>query len=110
MDLDTIGDKLRNGLYANATASKADFDLMINNCRRYDVGDQDFVKKHGDRLVKEFNWEWSDMAKWMTMERRRLRQAVPAPPPTLATASTTAATAAPMALSASTSGSERYVL
>jgi transcription initiation factor TFIID subunit 2 len=119
MDLATMGTKLTNGLYVDASAFKADFDLIITNCHLYNVGDQDFVKKHADRLERELEWEWSDMAKWMTTERRRLRQGVPVPPPALATASTTTtvaattsatAAAAPTAPSASTSGSERYVL
>jgi transcription initiation factor TFIID subunit 2 len=113
MDLATMGTKLANGLYVDASAFKADFDLIITNCHLYNVDDKAFVKKHADRLERELEWEWSDMAKWMTTERRRLRQVVPAPPPALATASTTttaAAAAAPMAPNASTSGSERYVL
>ena len=113
MDLATMGNKLTNGLYVDASAFKADFDLIIANCHLYNVDDKAFVKKHADRLERELEWEWSDMAKWMTTERRRLRQVVPAPPPALATASTTttaAAAAAPMAPNASTSGSERYVL
>jgi transcription initiation factor TFIID subunit 2 len=123
MDLATMGTKLTNGLYVDASAFKADFDLIITNCHLYNVDDKAFVKKHADRLERELEWEWSGMTKWMTAERRRLSQAVPAPPPAaLATASTTttvaattsaaaaAASAAPMAPNASTSGSERYVL
>jgi hypothetical protein len=117
MDLATMGTKLTNGLYVDAAAFKADFDRIVTNCRLYNVGDQDFVKKHADRLERELEWEWSGMTKWMTAERRRTRQAALVPPPALATASTTTtsvattsvAAAPSMAPSASDSGSGRYV-
>ena len=133
MDMGTMGTKLAIGLYADAAAFKADFDLIISNCRIYNHDNEAFVKKYADRLEKEIEWEWEGMGKWLAKERRRAGQAgtVPAPmattAPTIAAAAPTAAptitTTAPApsvvavaanaptsAASASTSGAERYAI
>jgi hypothetical protein len=117
MDLSTMDTKLTNGLYADAQAFKADFDLMMANCRLYNAGNEAFVRRYPDRFERDFEWEWREMGRWMTAERRRLRTAATAPTtapviaPTAPTAPTAAsAPASAPAPSASSSGSERYVI
>jgi len=129
MDLDTMATKLANGLYADAAAFKADFDLIVSNCRLYNHDDKAFIEKYADRLERQIRWEWKDMGDWLAKERRRARQAgtVLAPmattAPTIAASAPTAAptitTTAPApssvaasinGASASTSGAERYVM
>ncbi|KAH0376691.1 hypothetical protein KCU92_g9672, partial [Aureobasidium melanogenum] len=97
MDLATMDTKLGNGAYADALAFKADFDLMIQNCRDYNK-DPNFIKKYADRFVKEFDWEWSEMGRWMSTERRKLAREAAAP-----VSAPSATTAAP---TTSTSGNE----
>jgi hypothetical protein len=74
---------------------------MIQNCRDYNK-DPNFIKKYADRFVKEFDWEWSEMGRWMSTERRKLAREAAAP-----VSAPSATTAAP---TTSTSGNERYVL
>jgi hypothetical protein len=104
MDISTMRARLNNGLYTDAAAFKTDFVLMIDNCRAYNKDNQAFVKRYADRFVREFDWEWDLMREWLAKESRRLRTAAPAPGPIVT------APAAPTAPSASTSGSERYVI
>ncbi|KAG9586990.1 hypothetical protein KCU77_g4315, partial [Aureobasidium melanogenum] len=101
MDLSTMATKLVNRAYTDALAFKADFNLMIQNCRDYNSEDPNFIKKYADRFVKEFEWEWSEMRKWQTTERRKLAReaAAQASAPSVTTA----------APATSTSGNERYV-
>lgn len=120
MDLDTMATKLRNGRYIDAAAFKADFDQIIENCRVYNHDNKAFVNAHADRLEKEIEWEWQFMGKWLSKERRRAGQAgtvlAPTAAPAIATsapapsATVTAGTAPTNAVSASTSGEERYVI
>jgi transcription initiation factor TFIID subunit 2 len=132
MDLSLMDVKLNNGLYSDARAFKADFDLMMANCRLYNAGNGAFVRRFADRFERDFEWEFSEMRKWMTAERRKLRaittaattatatNTAPNAPTTAAiTAPASAPTTAPNAVSApaaapapsvSSSGSERYVI
>ncbi|KAH0034557.1 hypothetical protein KCU78_g2237, partial [Aureobasidium melanogenum] len=71
MDLATMATKLENRAYADALAFKADFNLMIQNCRTYNKDNPDLLKKYADRFVKEFEWEWSEMGRWMSTKRRK---------------------------------------
>lgn len=72
MDLATMATKLEAGSYADAQAFKKDFYLMIQNCKTYNQASPDFIKKYADRFVKEFEWECSEMGKWMSTTRRKL--------------------------------------
>ncbi|KAG9686174.1 hypothetical protein KCU95_g179, partial [Aureobasidium melanogenum] len=72
MDLATMATKLEAGAYADAQAFEKDFYLMIQNCHTYNHGNPNFVKKYADRFVKEFEWEWSEMGRWMSTTRRKL--------------------------------------
>jgi transcription initiation factor TFIID subunit 2 len=129
MDLSLMDVKLTNGLYADARAYKADFDLMMANCRLYNADNHAFITRFADRFERDFEWEFSEMNKWMTTERRKLRAitaatataatiaapsapttaATTAPPPTTAPNAVPAPAAAP-APSVSSSDSERYVI
>jgi hypothetical protein len=51
MDLSIMNVKLRNGLYADARAFKADFERMMANCRRYNVKDPAFIRTYADRTL-----------------------------------------------------------
>lgn len=93
MDLTTMRNKLTSGLYTDAQVFKANFDRMIKNCRKYNKENPDFVKKYADRFVKEIDWDWQEMGKWMSTKRRALTRQAAAPAPTT-----------------STSGKGRYVL
>lgn len=79
MDLATMATKLGAGVYANAQAFKEDFYLMIQNCHTYNQANPVFIKKYPDRFVKEFEWEWSEMGRWMSTERRKLAREAAAP-------------------------------
>ncbi|KAH0365825.1 hypothetical protein KCU65_g5860, partial [Aureobasidium melanogenum] len=98
IDLATMATKLNNGAYSDAQAFKKDFDLMIKNCHDYNGGNPDFIKKYADRFVKEFEWEWSEMGRWMSTTRRKLARdaavaaAASASAPSTATATPTTST------------------
>jgi transcription initiation factor TFIID subunit 2 len=125
VDLRLMDVKLRNGLYADARAYKADFERMMANCRLYNVKDPAFIRTYADRFERDFEWEFREMNKWMTTKRRELRAtttaattiapnapttaATTAPAPTTAPNAVSAPTAAP-APSVSSSDSERYVI
>lgn len=101
MDLDTMRNKLTSGLYVDAQAFKADFNTMINNCHTYNhERDPEFVKQYADRFVKELDWDWKDMGRWMSTKRRELARQAAAPAPS-------APAAAPIT---GTFGTQRYVL
>eukprot|EP00047_Mylnosiga_fluctuans_P001870 m.222246 g.222246 ORF g.222246 m.222246 type:complete len:844 (-) comp10732_c0_seq1:3505-6036(-) len=53
MDLGTIKKRLRSGYYANAAACLADFELMFNNCYRYNRPTED-VYKMGQELERVY--------------------------------------------------------
>ncbi|KAG9567650.1 hypothetical protein KCU71_g3481, partial [Aureobasidium melanogenum] len=99
MDLATMDTKLGNGAYADALAFKADFDLMIQNCRTYNKDNPEIRKKYADRFAREFEWEWSEMGRWMSTRRRKLAREAAAP------ASAPSATAAAPTTSTSGNGS-----
>ena len=64
MDMQTIGQKLKNGEYENAKEFEDDFRLMINNCFRFNPADHP-VHVHGKEYLQYFEQEWKDKAKWV---------------------------------------------
>ena len=64
MDMQTIGQKLKNGEYENAKEFEDDFRLMINNCLRFNPADHP-VHIHGKEYLQYFEQEWKDKAKWV---------------------------------------------
>ncbi|THX96516.1 hypothetical protein D6D02_09774 [Aureobasidium pullulans] len=72
MDLATMRTKLEGGRYNSAADFKADFDLMISNCYEYNTAGPASLTDLAERFVKDFDWEWEQMARWRSKERSRL--------------------------------------
>ncbi|KAG9854106.1 hypothetical protein KCU98_g2549, partial [Aureobasidium melanogenum] len=72
MDLATMRNKLTSGLYTDAQGFKADFNTMMKACHDYNEHNPEFVKQYADRFIKELEWDWRDMGRWMSTQRRKL--------------------------------------
>ena len=64
MDMQTIGQKLKNGEYENAKEFEDDFRLMISNCIKFNPVDHP-VNQHGKDYESYFDSEWKVKAKWL---------------------------------------------
>lgn len=64
MDMQTIGQKLKNGEYENAKEFEDDFKLMISNCLKFNPADHP-VNQHGKDYESYFDQEWKGKAKWL---------------------------------------------
>ncbi|SMQ46124.1 unnamed protein product [Zymoseptoria tritici ST99CH_3D1] len=68
MDLGTMTQKMKQGLYGKASEVKKDFDLMIENCISFNpVGNP--VRDMGIALQRSFESLWRDKDKWEKKER-----------------------------------------
>ncbi|KAG9560782.1 hypothetical protein KCU71_g6925, partial [Aureobasidium melanogenum] len=66
MDLSTIAFKLGRDVYDSAASFKADFELMFDNCDRFNAGHPpSSVYEHGRQFRGEFNQVWLDQHNWL---------------------------------------------
>ncbi|CAD0110996.1 unnamed protein product [Aureobasidium uvarum] len=66
MDLSTIAFKFGKNVYDSATSFKADFELMFDNCDRFNAGHPpSAVFEHGRQFREEFNQVWLDQHNWL---------------------------------------------
>lgn len=66
MDLSTIAFKLGKDVYDSAASFKADFELMFDNCDRFNAGHPPSpVYEHGRQFRDEFNQVWLDQHNWL---------------------------------------------
>ncbi|KAH0166328.1 hypothetical protein KCU67_g4358, partial [Aureobasidium melanogenum] len=66
MDLSTIAHKLGRDVYDSAASFKADFELMFDNCDRFNAGHPpSAVYEHGRQFREEFNQVWLDQHNWL---------------------------------------------
>lgn len=66
MDLSTIAIKLGKDVYDSAASFKADFELMFDNCDRFNAGHPpSSVYEHGRQFREEFNQVWLDQHNWL---------------------------------------------
>ncbi|CAD0084760.1 unnamed protein product [Aureobasidium vineae] len=66
MDLSTIAFKMGKNVYDSAASFKADFELMFDNCDRFNAGHlPSAVFEHGRRFREEFNRVWLDQQNWL---------------------------------------------
>ncbi|KAG9657641.1 hypothetical protein KCU95_g10578, partial [Aureobasidium melanogenum] len=66
MDLSTIAFKLGRDVYDSAASFKADFELMFDNCDRFNAGHPpSSVYEHGRQFREEFNQVWLDQHNWL---------------------------------------------
>lgn len=66
MDLSTIAYKLGRDVYDSAASFKADFELMFDNCDRFNAGHPpSAVYEHGRQFREEFNQVWLDQHNWL---------------------------------------------
>ncbi|CAD0098797.1 unnamed protein product [Aureobasidium mustum] len=66
MDLSTIAFKLGSDVYDSAASFKADFELMFDNCDRFNAGHPpSSVYEHGRQFRDEFNQVWLDQHNWL---------------------------------------------
>lgn len=64
MDLQTMGQKLKGGQYASDREFKADFDLMIENCKKFN-GPQNPIYAFAVDLQSEFDKDWVKKDAWV---------------------------------------------
>jgi bromodomain-containing factor 1 len=87
MDLLTIKVSPRqNSLSANKYSSyedfSSDFNLMLDNCRRYNIDSYNPVRQMGEELAKQFNIHWSSfMTRRFVTAMQEEESALLAPPP-----------------------------
>lgn len=108
MDLATMRTKLEGGRYNSAADFKADFDLMISNCYEYNTAGPASLTDLAERFVKDFDWEWEQMARWRSKERSRLLKLQQPPPAPPATAQSSVSPGSNVSV-ADSSANERYV-
>lgn len=66
MDLSTIAFKLGKDVYDSAASFRADFELMFDNCDRFNAGHPpSSVYEHGRQFREEFNQVWLDQHNWL---------------------------------------------
>lgn len=69
MDLSTMAHKLENGQYKTAEEFKADFDLMIRNCLKFNPSGE-VARDFGIMLDRHFAAEWNWRPEWEREVRR----------------------------------------
>ncbi|KAJ0125298.1 transcription regulator [Diaporthe amygdali] len=80
MDLGTMTAKLDSGEYESANAFKADFQLMIKNCTKFNP-EGHLVHSAGKELEKLFDKKWSEKAAWMSKHAQATAPAAAATSP-----------------------------
>ncbi|KUI73758.1 Bromodomain-containing factor 1 [Cytospora mali] len=65
MDLGTMSEKLDNGEYESANAFKADFNLVVKNCFKFNP-EGTVAHMAGKDLEKVFERKWSEKGAWMS--------------------------------------------
>lgn len=80
MDLGTMTGKLDSGEYESANAFKADFQLMIKNCVKFNP-DGHPVHIAGKELEKLFERKWSEKGAWMSKHAQATAPAAAATSP-----------------------------
>ncbi|KAG9686177.1 hypothetical protein KCU95_g180, partial [Aureobasidium melanogenum] len=66
MDLSTIAYKFGRDIYDSAASFKADFELMFDNCDRFNAGHPpSAVYEHGQKFREEFKQVWLDQHNWL---------------------------------------------
>lgn len=77
MDLQTMTNKLKNGAYSTASEFKADFELMLDNCFKFNPADN-IVHQMGKELQTAFEREWSRKDAWIKKNTPQSQRASPA--------------------------------
>ncbi|MBW0488935.1 hypothetical protein O181_028650 [Austropuccinia psidii MF-1] len=65
MDFKTMGDKLEMGQYPNRQAFRDDFNLVLENCKAYNLADSPLVLKHAEPMKVIFDKLWERSEKTM---------------------------------------------
>lgn len=73
IDMKTIQNKIKNGLYDSEESMIADFRLMFSNCRRYNE-DNSIIYMDADRLEKELDQKIKDLGPLLTVEQHRSKK------------------------------------
>ncbi|ROV87660.1 hypothetical protein VSDG_09644 [Cytospora chrysosperma] len=84
MDLGTMSERLDNGQYESANAFKADFNLMIKNCFKFNP-EGTVANMAGKDLEKVFEKKWSEKGAWMNKHNQSSVHAASATSPRGAT-------------------------
>ena len=79
MDVSTISDKHKKGLYRNAADCKSDWDLMFNNCFTYNDSPLNIVHQLGKQYRKAFEEIWSTKKEWIRNNTEPSEPATPEP-------------------------------
>lgn len=77
MDVSTITQKLKGGQYASATEFKHDFDLMFDNCFKFNPP-ENVVHQMGKDFKTQFDNEWSKKDHWIRKHAPHSQRASPA--------------------------------
>lgn len=84
MDLGTMSEKLDNGQYESANAFKADFNLVVKNCFKFNP-EGTVANMAGRDLEKVFEKKWSEKGAWMSKHTQASAHAASATSPRGAT-------------------------
>ncbi|ROW06968.1 hypothetical protein VMCG_04207 [Cytospora schulzeri] len=84
MDLGTMSEKLDNGEYESANAFKADFNLLVKNCFKFNP-EGTVAHMAGKDLEKVFEKKWSEKGAWMSKHTQASAHAASATSPRGAT-------------------------
>lgn len=74
MDMSTMGQKLKAGQYGTAKEFKADFDLMIDNCLKFNP-EGNPVHNIGLRMRQAFEGLWKEKDKWERANKKSSERA-----------------------------------
>ncbi|KAH9824294.1 hypothetical protein DFH28DRAFT_1103158 [Melampsora americana] len=66
MDFKTMSDKLEMGQYPDRQAFRDDFNLVIQNCKTYNLNDSPLVLKHAEPMKVMFDKQWERSEKTMS--------------------------------------------
>ena len=76
MDIGTITNKLKNGHYSRPEEFKADFDLMFNNCFKFNPADN-LVHTTGKTLQAEVDTLWKSKNSWISKNQPKSQRTSP---------------------------------
>ncbi|CAD0011357.1 Bromodomain-containing protein [Aureobasidium pullulans] len=76
MDISTITQRLKGGQYATAAEFKHDFDLMFQNCFKFNPSDN-IVHQMGKDFQTEFEREWTKKDSWIKRHTPQSQRASP---------------------------------
>ncbi|KAG0147815.1 hypothetical protein CROQUDRAFT_655590 [Cronartium quercuum f. sp. fusiforme G11] len=65
MDFKTMSDKLEMGQYPDREAFRDDFNLVIQNCKTYNLADSPLVTRHAEPMKVMFDKQWERSEKTM---------------------------------------------